>query len=705
MQRLIALLLDSDKNREIMDDAYNTYARAPRAYNRAIGVLLSMRERHPWRMSVSLAKRKGPASSAGNPATLIVASCSGVFNDRGWEARIPVIEHEGDIMIDDRDEIGMLLANSNKSGSAGYLYAYPMKLRALLGAAAVAILHIANDESMRSGRTEYRSDNQGWTPVFYPKDKYEQLELLTWWFGEQKARFHKEAHDERKYVAFRTSKNEDGNGMIVKGIRKRELNPAPFDRNYMTHEYNERSAEIEALASLGHDEAMSLIAGLEDKVNYAVAEVLSSRWIEVNFEASAQRFLDAKYELTIETEGVWKHPHFNNSSDDIDLKLLIRFEEQPDGSRTIYGKGTITGKCNSNKFAQNVEGPVAEALFREFAVKRGIVVACKRGLVELDERNGSDVPLNEREISYEEYLRLGLEEFIEVLDKAESVEEELPAYDSLDISDADTTSEGTSEAPASDVAALPAEHEELADWERELLGDDVPVDPRREVAETVAKVSAVHPWVDTLRVEDVNELVASPKPSKWAFEEVISWLSTYVEPGYRVIFKGEAAHYITEHMVAYLQRPQGKVSLFSLQETKLAKGVSIFTHVGEKEAVKVTVDEGPECIALSFNKCVRRVDVRDAWSVFTNANIKEQAFERFVDDVRSSKDPVLYFVAGSDNKTRKSLVDGRELLATSLTPADILYIARQRGVTMPTMVVEKALPGQRGLLVRTNITK
>ena len=703
MQRLIALLLDSDKNREIMDDTYNTYARAPRAYNRAIGVLLSMRERHPWCMSVSLARRKGPASSAGNPATLIVASRSGVFNDRGWEARIPVIEHEGEILIDDRDEIGMLLANSNKSGSAGYLYAYPMRLRALLGAAAVAILHIANDASMQSGRTEYRSDGQGWTPVFYPKDRYEQLELLTWWFGEQKERFHKEAHEERKYVAFRTSENEDGNGMIVKGIRKRELNPAPFDRNYMTHEYTERSTEIEALASLGHDEAMSLIAGLEDNAYHAVTEVLSSRWIEVNFEASAQRFLDAKYELTIETEGVWKHPHFNNSSDDINLKLLIRFEEQPDGSRAICGKGTMTGNCNGNKFAQHVEGPVAEALFREFAVKRGIVVACKRGLVELDERNGSDVPLNEREISYEEYLRLGLEEFIKVLNKAESVEEELPADDSLGISDADTTSEGTSEAPASDAAALPAEPEPLADWERELLGD--PVDPRREVAETVAKVSAVYPWQDTLKVEDVNELVASPKPSDYLFEEVVSWLRTYVEPGYPVIFKGDASSYITEHMVAYLQRPQGKADIFGLQETKLAEGVSILTHVGKKEAVKVTVDEGPNCIALSFNKRLRRIDVRDAWFVFTNANVKEQAFEQFVADVAASKEPVLYFVAGSDNKTRKSLVEGRELLATSLTSADILYLAYQHGMNMPAMVVEKALPGQRGLLVRTNITK
>ena len=703
MQRLIALLLDSDKNREIMDDTYNTYARAPRAYNRAIGVLLSMRERHPWCMSVSLARRKGPASSAGNPATLIVASRSGVFNDRGWEARIPVIEHEGEILIDDRDEIGMLLANSNKSGSAGYLYAYPMRLRALLGAAAVAILHIANDASMQSGRTEYRSDGQGWTPVFYPKDRYEQLELLTWWFGEQKERFHKEAHEERKYVAFRTSENEDGNGMIVKGIRKRELNPAPFDRNYMTHEYTERSTEIEALASLGHDEAMSLIAGLEDNAYHAVTEVLSSRWIEVNFEASAQRFLDAKYELTIETEGVWKHPHFNNSSDDINLKLLIRFEEQPDGSRAICGKGTMTGNCNGNKFAQHVEGPVAEALFREFAVKRGIVVACKRGLVELDERNGSDVPLNEREISYEEYLRLGLEEFIKVLNKAESVEEELPADDSLGISDADTTSEGTSEAPASDAAALPAEPEPLADWERELLGD--PVDPRREVAETVAKVSAVHPGRYTYekrRAEDANELVASPKPSKWAFEEVLSWLRDYVEPGYPVIFKGDAEIYIVENMVAYLQRPEGETGIYGLQEDELADGTSILTCTSEDEAMKVTVDHNLGCIALSFSRYTRR---GNTWKSSWHEKNKEQAFEQFVADVAASKEPVQYFVAGSDNRTRKSLVDGRELLATSLTPADILYLARQRGVNMPAMVVEKALPGQRGLLVRTNITK
>lgn len=246
--------------------------------------------------------------------------------------------------------------------------------------------------------------------------------------------------------------------------------------------------------------------------------------------------------------------------------------------------------------------------------------------------------------------------------------------------------------------------EPLAEWERELLGD--PVDPRREVASVIAKVSAHHPGRDTYekrRAEDVNELVASTKPSDYLFEEVVSWLRTYVEPGYPVIFKGDASSYITEHMVVYLQRSQYAADLFDLQENELADGASVLTHVGEDEAVKVTVTEGPNCIALSFDRCTRRGNTWEPRGVI--AKNKEQVFDLFVSDVHASKEPVLYFVAGSDNRTRRALVEGRELLATSLTPADILYIARNRSVTMPTMVIEKALPGQRGLLVRTNLIK
>lgn len=708
MQRFIALLLDSDKNQQILSERVSVYERAPRAYRRALGALRSMKARHPRRMSVSLAMSKGPASSEGSPATLIVASREGVFNERGWEARIPVIEHEGEIFVEDPDGIGLLLANSSESGSIGYLYAYPMELRAILGAAAIAILHVANDASMQNGRTEYFSDSQGWTSVFYPEDKYEQLELLTWWFGEQKVRFHKEAQEARKYVAFRASANEDGGGMVVKGIRKREVNPTPFDRNYMTHECAERSAEIEALASLGHDEAMGLIAGVPIEgywTHNPIRMALTFDW-DYACAASAVQLSapnkedGAKYVLTLDASGEWVHPSYDNCSDSIDVTLRVRFDAQ----RALCESSALHITQNGKELAFVLDQPTTNALLRELAVKRGISIACERKLLELDERNGYDIPLNERQISYEEYLRMGLEDFFKLLDRAELSTETL---ETLDKNAPKSATETEDAPPASSYAGTPATtaaaggSEELADWERELLGD--PVDPRREVAETIAKVSTHHPGRKAWMVDDVNDLVASSKPSEYAFEEVISWLRTYVGPGYPVIFKSEAERYITEHMVAYLQRPEGEAGIYDLREEMLGNGSSILTHAGEDEAVKVMVNEGSECIAVSFDCYKRNSD--GTWNLRAGARREEQAFEQFVDDVRASKDPVFYFVAGSDNKTRRSLVEGRELLATSLTPADILYCARNRGVTMPAMVVEKALPGRRGLLVRTSFIK
>lgn len=706
MQRLIALLLDSDKNSKVLEDCVNTYRAAPRAYRRAVGALHSMTERHPWRMSVSLAKRKGPASSAGNLATIIVASCKGVFNDRGWEARIPVIEHEGEIYVEDPEGIGMLLANSSEADSSGYVYAYPIQVRALLASAADAILHIANDASMQSGRTEYFSDRQEWTSVFYPEDRYEQLELLTWWFGEQKVRFHKEAQQAREYVAFRRSENEDGDGMVVRGIRKRELNPAPFENGDIKRDYQKREDSIEALTAISHEEAMDLIAGIPIEgywMHNPIRKALTLDWDYASTASAVQLSAPnkedgTKYVLTLEVSGEWVHPQFDNCVDSTDVTLRARFDAQ----RALCESSALRTTPDDTELAFVLDQLTTNALLRELAVKRGISIACERKLLELDERNGYDVPLNERDISYEEYLRMGLEDFFKLLDNAELSTE---ALEQLDKNATKSVTEDVpptipyTEAPA--TATGGSDSEELADWERELLGD--PVDPRREVAETVAKVSAVHPGRNALMVEDANELVASPKPSKYAFEEVLSWLRDYVEPGYPVIFKGEAARSITWDIVAYLQRPEGEAGLFGLQENELADGASVLTHVGEDEAVKVTVNHGPSCYALSFDRCTRRGNTWEPRGVI--AKNKEQVFDLFVGDVRASKDPVLYFVACSDNRTRKSLVDGRELLATSLTPADILYIARQRGITMPTMVVEKALPGQRGLLVRTNITK
>ena len=411
----------------------------------------------------------------------------------------------------------------------------------------------------------------------------------------------------------------------------------------------------------------------------------------------------AKYVLTLDVNGEWVHPQFDNCIDSTDVTLRARFDAQ----RALCESSALRTTPDDTELAFVLDQPTTNALLRELAVKRGISIACERKLLELDERNGYDVPLNERQISYEEYLRMGLEDFFKLLDDAELSAEALEPLDKIATTpiteDAPPTIPYT-EAPV--TATGGSDSEELADWERELLGD--PVDPRREVAETVAKVSAVHPGRNALRVEDVNELVESPKPSKWAFEEVLSWLRDYVEPGYPVIFKGEAARSITWGIVSYLQRPQGEAGLFNLREDdqmgdQLGDGISMLSQSNSKLATKVMVNHGPSCYVLSFDMC--KCSDNGVWEPCAGVKREEQAFEQFVADVAASKEPVLYFVAGSDNKTRKSLVDGRELLATSLTPADILYLARQRGVNMPAMVVEKALPGQRGLLVRTNITK
>lgn len=621
-----------------------------------------------------------------------------------------VIEHEGELWIDDRSGVGMLFANSSESDSVGYLYAYPMELRALLDAVAAAILHIANDDSMQSGRTEYFSDSQGWTSVFYPENKYEQLELLTWWFGEQKERFHKEAQEVREYVAFRTSENEEGNGMVIRGIRIRELHPAPFENGDIKRDYQKREEPIEALASISHEEAMDLIAGIPIEgywMHNPIRKALTLDWDYASTASAVQLSTPnkedgAKYVLTLDASGEWVHPQFDNCVDSTDVTLCVRFDAQ----RALCESSALHTTQNGKELAFVLDQPTTNALLRELAVKRGISSACERKLLELDERNGYDVPLNERDISYEEYLRMGLEDFFKLLDNAELSTETL---EPLDKDAAKSATETEDAPPASSYAGTPATtaaaggSEELADWERELLGEDVPVDPRREVASTIAKVSTHHPGRKAWMVDDVNDLVASPKPSKYAFEEVLSWLRTYVEPGYPVIFKGDASSYIMEHLVVYLQRPEGEAGIFDLREDKLAEGASILTHVGEKEAVKVTVTHGPSCYALSFDCYKRSSD--GMWDLRAGAKREEQAFEQFVQDVRSSKEPVFYFVAGSDNRTRRSLVEGRELLATSLTPADILYIARNRGVNMPAMVVEKALPGQRGLHVRTNLTK
>lgn len=703
MQRLIGLILDSDANDKALRERVSVYEAAPRAYRRAVAALRSVSERDVENISVSLVKRKGAEVEGGVPATLIVASSRGAFSNKGWEVRVPVIEHGGELFVERTDGTGLLLTNSSNSDSIGYVYAYPMEMRALLAVLAHAIRRIAYKASMEAGNIEGLSRDK-----YGQLDKDGELELLTWWFKGKAETFHKESQQERDYVAFRSSSSDAGTGMIVRDIRERQFYPAPFSRDDISDNYYMREDEIEALAAMEHNEAMNLIYGIDTGVRFwkddRIRMALTFDW-EYAYSASAKRFAKtssqegAAYELSVVVNGEWVHPQFSNSVASINLELYVRFDAQ----KALCGNALLRGAQQEGADLV-IDQPTAQALLRCFAIKRGIALACERNLVELDERNGYDVPLNEGEISYEEYLRMGLDYFFKLLDKAEPSEEEPRSFEELAVVEVPTVEPPVAEGLP---AATAVTGDELADWERELLGGAVPVDPRREVASTIAKVSAHHSGRDTRgcrKVEDADALISLPTPSEFAFEEVLLWLGTYVKHGYPVIFKDEAARYITESMVVYLQRPEESTAVFSFHETKMGdEGCCALTQCVGNTAHKVMITQGLNFIAVSFD--TGKLIMRECRCNFPGDEDKIAAFKAFTRDVAASKEPVFYFVACSDNRTRRSLVEGRELLATSLSPADILYFARNRGMVMPPMVVEKALPGQRGLLVRTNLPK
>ena len=66
-------------------------------------------------------------------------------------------------------------------------------------------------------------------------------------------------------------------------------------------------------------------------------------------------------------------------------------------------------------------------------------------------------------------------------------------------------------------------------------------------------------------------------------------------------------------------------------------------------------------------------------------------------------DKEFYFVAGSDNTTRKALVDGQELVSTPLMPTDIWRYITEAEEKWLRVTPVKALPGQRGIVARAEI--
>ncbi len=670
MQRLIALLLDSDKNQDILREREDIWHHASSAYQRPVCAFGSMRARHPLNMAVTLTKRESQPTEAGTPAMLILSSKRGSHNYRGWEARIPVVEHEGEIFVEDPEGIGTLLSNSSHSASEDYLYSYPVEIRALLAVGAKVILHIANHDSMVSGRTEMYTDEQGWTSVFYPRDKYDQLELLTWWFGEQKERFHKEAQEAREYVAFRTSESDEGDGMVVYAVREREFKPASvYEDDEDGHEkvkhlkleepFSEEAEKVASLYEKDPDDHLDALKSVldengEDVLYQAIRSSSDFFWDydEVLVTQSAAQKKQGQYSVAVKISGEAEYTH-----SDIDLYFRLLFQEDEDGDLCLMGGGTLSGRVDDTRIDIQVSRSTALSIFCGIAVRCGIYEACEGELVELDEKDGRNVPLDDPGTLYADYLRLGIDNIFSLCDKV-----------------------------------VDPESSDAKEWAK----DERYYESIALMEDTIRKASSLHPAENY-----ANDSFESMISCYWHFDDIVYRLCDSVESGYPVIFKEKAAFAIQQKLKELSGELAGKDSS-SVRMHMFTTGIFVY----ETSSFRCMITYGSDySITLACYRLTTDTTRKYSFEFYLGMERTARAFDQFIRDVAASKEPVLYFVAASDNKTRRSLVDGRELLATSLTPADILYLAYQHGMNMPAMVVEKALPGQRGLLVRTNITK
>lgn len=125
-----------------------------------------------------------------------------------------------------------------------------------------------------------------------------------------------------------------------------------------------------------------------------------------------------------------------------------------------------------------------------------------------------------------------------------------------------------------------------------------PTDPgnkRRKIARAIREIGEANPPIrrgDLLPAESFN----------YPFEEVLSWLRTYVDAGYPVIFKDEAARYIIESMVAYLKRPEGETGIFNFQENKLSDEASVLTRMDRDTIEEVEYTRASGALAHAGRK-------------------------------------------------------------------------------------------------------
>lgn len=235
-----------------------------------------------------------------------------------------------------------------------------------------------------------------------------------------------------------------------------------------------------------------------------------------------------------------------------------------------------------------------------------------------------------------------------------------------------------------------------------------------QVRRTVDAVSENYPSDEIVWAKRARNAPPQSRPFRGGFGtfndggHLLQEIKRLVKPGWSVIFKDEVAEMVWRDVTGYLElcyldrrdRCWGSANMVQYCGS-YGKSYKKFVYSVNR------AEDGSVAISYDLNRPLyveRGAPPRNYQ--YVSSDWMRPAARDFMEVAKEhlkKGDKEFYFVAGSDNTTRKALVDGQELVSTPLMPTDIWRYITEAEEKWLRVTPVKALPGQRGIVARAEL--
>ena len=235
-----------------------------------------------------------------------------------------------------------------------------------------------------------------------------------------------------------------------------------------------------------------------------------------------------------------------------------------------------------------------------------------------------------------------------------------------------------------------------------------------QVRRTVDAVSENYPSDEIVWAKRSKKTPPQPRPFRGGFgtfnngAHLLEEIKYLVKPGWSVIFKDEVAEMVWRDVNGYLKTYHYGAVDHCWGSTDMVRYRGQYARSDKRFSYSINrAEDGSVAISYDFSMpwYVERGSLPRNYHAASEDWMLPAAkhFMSVVEEHQKQGDKEFFFVAGSDNVTRKAIVDGQELVSTPLMPTDIWrYITEEEEKWLRVTPV-KALPGQRGIIARAEL--